>query len=247
MRVRESLRHPRRIANCYFGSTKPVRCRKERPVLHSMPRGIHLIELVPQVVERNVPDGQRQKQRRELGLLVEKASQAPVEALTPHAGPSPLTERAEAGVAHPGCREVRLWRQIGVNDDVRLERQSAVGDLLANVPRICVEHQLTGDRGVVLAVSAELPEYAIIGVRGNRPYRGVAAPRHRALRKRLLPKVSPPLSIWQVGPKQGLSQGFRQKHPVADIYQLSRKGDPVLGLEALGDGEGSNPSLVVFG
>ena len=68
--------------------------------------------------------------------------------------------------------------QVRMDQHVSLDRQRTVGDLPADVSRICVEHQLAAYWGIEGSVSAELPKQGIIALRESRPGLGVAAPRH---------------------------------------------------------------------
>ena len=162
-----------------------------------MPALVHLIELIAQVLQAAVPDRESQEDAPELRFVLVEGAQAVVKALLPDAGPAPLAERAKPRIAEVSGLEVHLRLQVRMKQHISLERVRAVGDSSTDLSRTCVEHQVSADRVVELTVSAELPEYAIIGVRGSLPSRGVGAPWHSGFGVVMHPKVPPPLSTRQ--------------------------------------------------
>lgn len=140
---------------------------------------IHFIKLFTELLQGAVPDRERQEDPSELRLVLVEGTETVVQALAPDAGPAPLTEGAKTRVADVSGLEVDLGAQLGMKQYVGLDRVGAICDAPPDVSRTCVEHQISADRVVELAMKAELPKYAIIGVRGSLPRHGVAAPWHR--------------------------------------------------------------------
>ena len=170
--------HQGAAANRDFCPPEPVTCRKEGSLTDPSPRPIHVIDRVPQVLKAAVLDGQRQENAPELRFIGVEGAEAVVEAPPPRPGPTPLAERAKARIADVSGFQVRFRGEVLMDEDVRLQRVGAIGNPSTDLSRICVEHQVAAYWGVEATVSAERPKYAIIGIWGGLPRRGVAAPWH---------------------------------------------------------------------
>ena len=147
-----------------FRPSEPKLRRKEASFDQAMPRSVHIANAGTQIVNADVFDRERQKDRAVSGEVLVEARKTLEEAPAPCAAPAPLAEGAETPVTGVSRPKESLAEFRPLDGDLHANRCCAVPDRLRDLQRLRVHRQGLADGCVVPPVFTERLQHGKIRV-----------------------------------------------------------------------------------